>query len=1094
MLHRIVSILFRSPAYPPFGTEKQRTEFLTDQFQLFALVAQPVYTLVFLFTGRWPLTLLSLGLVGVTAITWGIARKVSFDMGRRLFALSIPVNLAVLAMATGPEAGLQWLLLPALFVPSLAYPARQLTGLWWAVLLTLGAFAFLEFGPSLLAVEDQLPSIVNRGLYLFNFIVSVLLILSGLNWLVLTYRKSRHTLQLGELHNRALLNALPDTMIRMQGNGNLLDYKPGNIELSEDTDRIMGNSIFDLLPPEVCDKFAEAMSQSLASNQLQTLEYTSKREVQEECYEVRLVPAGPNELICILRDISDKKRIEQSLLRSEANLQALFNSSIQSYVLLDKNQRIVIFNERAGTNYRNYLQRDLQLDIAMPELLPESEQKAFHLQFQQALAGKPTKSMQKVEHNGTDHWFEIDFLPSRDSKGNIFGVSIITLEVTERKNYEERLKRKEEEASKLALVASLTDNSVVITDNKGRIEWVNKAFESMTDYTLEEVKGHKPGDLLQGEATDQATVLFMRECLMLGNPFQVEILNYSKSGRLYWLEIESQPLLDETGKIKQFFAIQRDITQQKEYENSLKAARDIAEAAANAKSEFMSNMSHEIRTPMNAIIGLTDLLLEKPLEEESIGSLKRISYSAKNLLTLINDILDFSKIEAGKLPIEFINFNIRQLFNEHIQSIDLKAEEKGLRLLHSVDSEIPSFLVSDPLRLNQVLLNLTSNAIKFTDSGTVSLSIHLLERDDDKVKLRFSVEDTGIGIRPEKLETIFDSFTQADVNITRKYGGTGLGLSITKKLIELQGGTITVDSEIGQGSTFTFELPFRVSESSKLTVVKPEEEPSTRELSGRKMLLVEDNLINQFVAEQLLKSWEIEVEKAMNGLEAVEILKTAQFDAILMDIQMPEMDGFGATQVIRDLQSDILDHAVPIIAVSADVFPETQEKAVRVGMNDFITKPIDQDELYQVLLKNCREMPNIDSAEAHEAQQPEKEATLPMSDPHSQGILNLDFIKENISDDPDFIRELLQIFKASNGVDMKEFTAASESDDLARLRGISHKLKSSFRSVGLAETASILESIEKKAKDGIVPDNLEDKVRRVQEHFQQASEEIDRFE
>lgn len=1090
MLRRILGILFRSPDYPPFDSEDRRSQFLTEQFQLLALLAQPIYLVFFVLTGKWTLSAVSLAFIVFTALTWWMVRQGKKAIGRFLFTLSIPLIIGVLGSCLGSSSGVQWLFLPSLFVPSILYPFRKSPGFWTSLVLTFAGFFYLEFGTPILIIEDQMTPEINQVLYLFNFSISVFLILAGLYWLLLTYRKSRHTLKLGEMHNRALLNAMPDTMIRLKGDGTLLDYKRGTEETRKDAGQIMGNSIFSLIPSESADAFADVIGQSLETNQLQTVEYRTSEGGEEVYYEARLVPSGKDELICMVRNISEKKRIESSLQKSEANLQALFNSSIQSYMLLDHDQRVVVFNERAAKDYQLFLNRKLELGVPMSQLIPPNERNPFLERFQEALTGIPSKTIAKVNHEKKDHWFEIDYVPSRDSAGNIFGVSISSLEITARKQSEEIIKRKEEEARKLALVASLTDNSVIITDNQGRIEWVNKAFESMTGYQLAEVTNERPGDFLQGPHSDEATVLFMRECLLLGNPFQVEILNYTKAGAEFWVEIETQPLLDDNGQIKQFFAIQRDITQQKEYENSLKAARDIAEAAAKAKSEFLSNMSHEIRTPMNAIIGLTDLLLEQPLEEESHASLKRISYSAKNLLTLINDILDFSKIEAGKLPIEYINFNIRQLFNEHIQSIDLKAEVKGIRLVHSVDSEIPSFLVGDPLRLNQVLLNLTSNAIKFTDQGTVSLSIQLVERDNDKVKLLFSVEDTGIGIRPEKLETIFDSFTQADTNITRKYGGTGLGLSITKKLIELQGGSIDVESEIGQGSTFHFTLPFRVSESSKLTVVdEPNEERSTQGLAGRKMLLVEDNLINQFVAEQLLKSWSIEVDKAINGRVAIEILESQSYDAILMDIQMPEMDGFETTAEIRDKASKVIDHLVPIIAVSADVFPETQEKAFGLGMNDFITKPIDKDELYQVLLKNCREITNIGSEEP----EPAKEANLTMAN-HPKGILNLDFIKENISDDPEFILELLQIFKASNGIDMKEFVAASESDDLTRLRGISHKLKSSFRSVGLAETAGILESIEKQAKDNIVPQNLSMMVKTVMGHFQQASEEIDSYQ
>lgn len=392
----------------------------------------------------------------------------------------------------------------------------------------------------------------------------------------------------------------------------------------------------------------------------------------------------------------------------------------------------------------------------------------------------------------------------------------------------------------------------------------------------------------------------------------------------------------------------KDITERKRIEWEILESKLEAERTAKAKSEFLSNMSHEIRTPMNAIIGLSELLLKENLSDKQHENLKSIKYSADNLLVIINDILDFSKIESGKIEFEQINFDLYSKVHEIRKTFVFKAEEKGIGLKVNIDERVPQFLSGDPFRLNQILLNLLSNALKFTKEGHVSLEIQLLKQNKDSVSLEFMVRDTGIGIPKDKLAHVFESYTQAYTDITRRFGGTGLGLAITKQLVEMQGGVISLCSEVGKGTTFSFVIEFLqgVSESSGEISDMVADLLEKRDFEGMRVLLVEDNPMNQFVANQVLELWNIKVDFADDGLQAVNLLQENEYALVLMDLQMPVMSGYEATALIRDRTNRARNPEIPIIALTADAFPETRKKVIESGMNDFVSKPLEQNELY----------------------------------------------------------------------------------------------------------------------------------------------------
>ncbi|MEX2478990.1 MAG: ATP-binding protein [Gracilimonas sp.] len=384
------------------------------------------------------------------------------------------------------------------------------------------------------------------------------------------------------------------------------------------------------------------------------------------------------------------------------------------------------------------------------------------------------------------------------------------------------------------------------------------------------------------------------------------------------------------------------------YIGQLEVATEELAKSTKAKSEFLATMSHEIRTPMNAILGMTHLLKQDSPRKDQVEPINILDFSGKTLLSLIDDVLDFSKIEAGKIEFESIEFELDKLIDVIMESFKASASKKGIELVNSIDENTRNTLIGDPARLTQILNNLVSNALKFTEDGEVKLAVETVGDYDDAVRLRFSVIDTGIGIEEDRLDTIFESFTQASQNTKRLFGGTGLGLTISKQLTELQGGQITVESEEGKGSTFMVEITFdKAVDKSEVEEVVQKENTSDGN-TGLKVLLAEDNVVNQKVMIRFLERWNIEMVVVNNGLEVLEAMQDHHFDVILMDLQMPKMDGYEATEQIRKLD-DPYKRKTPIIALTAAALTEVREKVYAAGMNDFVTKPFNPEELEQKL-------------------------------------------------------------------------------------------------------------------------------------------------
>ncbi len=514
------------------------------------------------------------------------------------------------------------------------------------------------------------------------------------------------------------------------------------------------------------------------------------------------------------------------------------------------------------------------------------------------------------------------------------------------KKLSQQLTEQQRELRKLALIASRTDNAVILTDAQRRIVWVNDGFTRLTGYPPEEVMGQVPGNLLQGEHTSPATIAMIRERLTSGKGFSAELLNYHKNGSPYWVAIEVQPITDGQGNITNFMSIETDITQRKQAEQELAKARDQAEAANRAKSEFLAMMSHEIRTPLNGVIGFAKLLQQTRLTKKQRDFIQTINISAETLLALINDILDLSKIESGRMELENVPLDLNHSLTTALRLVAGTAAEKGIALHCQLDENLPRWIIGDPVRLHQVLLNLLSNAVKFTERGEVELRA---ERWHDM--LRITVRDTGIGIDHRTQETLFCAFTQADASTSRRYGGTGLGLTISARLVKLMRGTLRLDSEPGQGSLFEARLPLIEAEPAPLNTVTTQ--TPHRPLASLRILLAEDHAINRQLALLLLDSLGCQADAVDNGHAAITACQKQHYDIILMDLQMPEMDGLEATRAIRALEAlQPNSKRSRIIAVTANAMTDERQRCLTAGMDGFVTKPIRLDHLQQAIQGN----------------------------------------------------------------------------------------------------------------------------------------------
>ncbi|MCW1918175.1 ATP-binding protein [Rhodobacter sp. KR11] len=510
------------------------------------------------------------------------------------------------------------------------------------------------------------------------------------------------------------------------------------------------------------------------------------------------------------------------------------------------------------------------------------------------------------------------------------------------------------DSQRLALVARYANDSILLCAPDGRIAWVNDAFTRITGYTLSEVMGQLPAEVLNADETDGATTSRLVEARRRQQPVRAEILNRGKSGRLFWVETSITPIFAEDGALVHWIAVERDITEAKAREAELARARLVAEEAVQSKSRFLANMSHEIRTPMNGVIGVAELLSQTRLNATQRDYVETILDSGRLLLEIINDILDLAKLQSGSSALEARPFDLRAMVEGVVRILTPVAAKKGIAL--RIEMEGPAAVLGDEGKLRQILVNLVGNAVKFTLAGEVVLKVR--PPCVPGQMLEIAVQDTGIGIAPDRIQRIFESFAQADNGISRQFGGTGLGLTISSMLAERMGGGISVRSEIGHGSTFTLRVAMPLT---GLAPVEATAAAKTELRPGLRILVAEDNRTNMMILRKMLKDQVAALIEAEDGEEALRLWHETQPDLVLMDVLMPKKDGLQATRDIRLAEAEGgLPHC-PVLALTANAFGEDRAACLAAGMDGFLVKPLSKQDLLSAIAHHCSGEPLRDT-------------------------------------------------------------------------------------------------------------------------------------
>lgn len=658
-----------------------------------------------------------------------------------------------------------------------------------------------------------------------------------------------------------------------------------------------------------------------------------------------VIEADKTSSLIALEDITERKEAEQQLALAANRYTDMLKANKDGFWLVDGSTGLIVDANEAAQMMLGY-SRDELLSMRILDIDVVFDAEAYQQKIQQILAdGWGVFETQHRTKDGRILDVEVSTLPEKSSR---FLVAFIR-DITQRRVMERELR-------KLSQAVEQTIESVVITDLNARIQYVNDAFLRNTGYQREEILGQNPRVLNSGK-TPQATYDDLWDKLSHGQSWQGEFLNRRKDGSEYieWASIS--PVHEADGLVSCYVAVKLDITERKQAEADLLAAKEAADSANAAKSQFLAHMSHELRTPLNAVLGFAQILEREGLPPDQQEMVIMIHEAGGSLLHIINDILDLSKLESGQVSLDVQPFCLSALLESTGQRYRPSAEAKGLTLRLENRAAHLGTLQGDSHRLEQVLANLIGNAIKFSSEGEITLTVFPLFMSETDTRLSFHVEDTGIGMDEATLTRLFQPFSQGDSSITRRFGGTGLGLLISKRLVEQMGGEMGVSSQSGQGSTFWFEVPFRRAteaspQDNHAAGVKP---PNKPRLDGLRVLAVDDSLINLRMIERALILQGARVTLASDGREALEKLRDQPngFDLVLMDIQMPVMDGISSTREIR--RDPELAH-LPVIALTAGVLPEEREAALNAGMNDFLAKPLNLEQMQNVLSRYVRHL------------------------------------------------------------------------------------------------------------------------------------------
>ncbi|PSR53467.1 hypothetical protein AHMF7605_07975 [Adhaeribacter arboris] len=787
-------------------------------------------------------------------------------------------------------------------------------------------------------------------------------------------------------------------------------------------------------------------------------------------------------------DITDLVHTQQALQESETRNKAVLATAMESIISMDHSGNIIEFNLAAektfGYRRQEVIGKKLH-DIILPPYLREGHASGLLHYFrtdETQIMGKRVE-LTAMRANGEEFPVEISITASGNSKTPVF--TGIIQDISERKAAENTLRKSEKQ---FRLITENMTDLVCLHDPEGKIIYASPSAQDILGYAPEDMMDVSPYEFIHPKDKKRVIEQVVAVLERGKSTKNIEYRIRRKDNQYIWVDSGLRPIFNSNRDVIEVQTVSRDITARKKTERKLKKAKVAAEISAVAKKNFLANMSHEIRTPLNGILGMAGLLNKSLLNDLQQRYLNIIDYSARNLLVIINDILDLAKIESGKLVLEQIPFNIQEILQGVQQALEYKAEEKDILLIVKSFNLNQPFLIGDPHRLTQVLLNLVSNAIKFTNQGVVIIQTEVLEENDTALTLQFAVKDSGIGIPFEKQESIFEGFMQAHAHTSRNYGGTGLGLTICKNLVEKQGGRIWVESIPGKGSKFTFELTFQKAAAALIESAFAEEQTiDFTSLGQLKILLAEDNAVNQFLAQSIMHNWGFTVDIAKNGKEAVELASHQYYDLVLMDIQMPEVSGMEATQQIRRL-TDPRKANIPIIALTANALKGDAEQYIAGGMNDYLAKPFEECKLFQkiaaniaptkpkqadslLIIKNA-----INLTISHNAM-PEK-------------VCNLAILQSMANGNTEFLIKFLQMFIEQVPPQVQTMQEAVAQADWAKAGNLAHQLKANFDTVGISALHQPIRDLETNARQQTNLDGIPNLMAIIQTVTKQAITEL----
>ena len=833
-------------------------------------------------------------------------------------------------------------------------------------------------------------------------------------------------------------------------------------------EQVSGKTDFDLWPCDVATKLRQNDIDVAAAQR--AMEYHEDLTLPDGSLKQFLVHKFPFKTLggdsfiagtCI--DITDLLQAQQALIESETRNRAVLNTAMESIISMDRKGEILEFNPAAEKTFcyrrEDVIGKKLH-DIIIPPRLRYGHDAGFarYLHTGESKVMDRVLELTAMRSTGEEFPVEVSITASRELNTPLF--TGIIRDISERKAAEDALRRSEKQFR--IITENMTD-LVCLHEPGGKIIYISPSVQDILGFKPEEVINTSPSHFIHPDDKDK----FIKSVLaVLSGNQSIKNFEYRirrKDGNYIWVDTGLRPIFNEENKVVEVQTVSRDITARKKTLRKLKKAKKAAEISSTAKESFLANMSHEIRTPMNGILGMAGLLTKTPLNEAQQKYLNIIDYSARNLLVIINDVLDLAKIESGKLILEEIPFNIQEVMQSTQQALEYKAEEKDTLLIVKSFNLSNPYVVGDPHRLTQILLNLVNNAIKFTSQGVVVIRTDILEETATHLNFLITVKDTGIGIPKEKQEIIFDGFTQADPHTSRNYGGTGLGLTICKNLVEKQGGRIWVESIPDKGSEFKFELAFRKAAPAQIEEVISDTEPIDFSSVGHlHILLAEDNEVNQFLAKSIMQNWGFTIDVAKNGKEAVALAASRDYHVILMDIQMPEVSGIEATQLIRQLP-DPQKANTPIIALTANALKGDAEKFISAGMNDYLAKPFEEGKLFQKIVTNLTDSNSTQSKDTLK----EKNTVTYFSNPAPIKVCDLSALQAMANGKNDFLIKFFELFIQQVPPQVQRMQEAATQNNWTAVANLAHQLKSNFDTLGISSLQQPIRNLEDYAKQQI---------------------------